>query len=60
LKQNATAMSLASRSVNGNVIFFLLHELPHHLEGMEGFMCERRTVFFGDFQMIVTTRALTA
>jgi hypothetical protein len=53
-------MSPASRSVNGNVIFFLLHELPHHLEGMEGFMCERRTVFFGDFQMIVTTRALTA
>ncbi len=60
LKKNATAMSLASRSVDGNVIFFLLHELPHHLEAMEGFTCERRTVFFGNFQVIVATRTLTA
>jgi hypothetical protein len=27
---------------------------------MEGFTCERRTVFFGNFQVIVATRALTA
>jgi len=53
-------MSLASHSVDGNVIFFLLHELPHHLEGMEGFTCERRTVFFGNFQVIVATRVVTA
>lgn len=119
LEENATAMSLADRSVDANVIFFLLHELPHHLKGvalseacrvlapggklylaefhkpepwvlralswtyfkvfeplglalwdthdpvkqleaMEDFTCERRTVFFGNFQVIVATRALTA
>ena len=119
LEENATAMRLADRSVDANVIFFLLHELPHHLkavalseacrvlapggklflaefhrpepwvlralswtyfkvfeplglalwdthdpvkqlEAMEGFTCERRTVFFGNFQVIVATRALTA
>jgi ubiquinone/menaquinone biosynthesis C-methylase UbiE len=34
LEENATAMSLADRSVDANVIFFLLHELPHHLKGV--------------------------
>lgn len=119
LEENATAMSLPDGSVDANVIFFLLHELPHHLKGvalseacrvlapggklylaefhkpepwvlralswtyfkvfeplglalwethdpvkqleaMEGFTCERRTVFFGNFQVIVATRTLTA
>ncbi len=116
LQANATAMKLADASVNANVIFFLLHELPHHLKGqalseacrvlapggklylaefhrpdlwvlralswtyfkvfeplglalwdshdplkqlqaMGGFSCERRTVFFGNFQIIVATKA---
>ena len=32
LEQNATAVRLADGSVAANVIFFLLHELPHHLK----------------------------
>lgn len=32
LEQNATAMQLPDNSVSANVIFFLLHELPHHLK----------------------------
>jgi ubiquinone/menaquinone biosynthesis C-methylase UbiE len=119
LEANATAMTLVDRSVDANVIFFLLHELPHELKGvalseacrvlapggklylaefhrpepwvlralswtyfkvfeplglalwdthdpvkqleaMEGFTCERRTVFFGNFQVIVATRAQKA
>jgi ubiquinone/menaquinone biosynthesis C-methylase UbiE len=115
LEENATAMKQADGSVNANVIFFLLHELPHHLKGqalkeagrvlapggklylaefhrpdlwvlralswtyfkvfeplglalwdthdplmqleaMGGFTCERRTVFFGNFQIIVATK----
>jgi len=32
LEQNATALQLPSNSVSTNVIFFLLHELPHHLK----------------------------
>ncbi len=115
LKENATAMKLADRSVDANVIFFLLHELPHHLKGqalseacrvlapggklylaefhrpdvwvlralswtyfkvfeplglalwdshdplaqlqaMGGLSCERHTVFFGNFQIIVATK----
>ena len=115
IEDNATAMTLPDRSVDANVIFFLLHELPHALKGealreacrvlapggklylaefhkpepwvlralswtyfkvfeplglalwdthdpvlqlqaMEGFTCERRTVFFGNFQVIVATR----
>ena len=115
LEENATAMKLADRSVDANVIFFLLHELPHHLKGqalseacrvlapggklylaefhrpdlwvlralswsyfkvfeplglalwdshdplaqlqaMGGLTCERHTVFFGNFQIIVATK----
>ena len=115
LEENATAMKQADASVDANVIFFLLHELPHHLKGqalkeagrvltpggklylaefhrpdlwvlralswtyfkvfeplglalwdshdplkqleaMGGFTCERRTVFFGNFQVIVATK----
>ncbi len=115
LQENATAMQQADASVSANVIFFLLHELPHHLKGqalqeaarvlapggklylaefhrpdlwvlralswtyfkvfeplglalwnthdplkqleaMGGFTCERRTVFFGNFQIIVATK----
>lgn len=115
IEENATAMKLPDGSVDANVIFFLLHELPHELKGealreacrvlapggklylaefhkpepwvlralswtyfkvfeplglalwdthdpvkqlqaMEGFTCERRTVFFGNFQVIVATR----
>jgi ubiquinone/menaquinone biosynthesis C-methylase UbiE len=115
LQDNATDMKLADASVGANVIFFLLHELPHHLKGqalseacrvlvpggklylaefhrpdlwvlralswtyfkvfeplglalwdshdplkqlqaMGGFTCERRTVFFGNFQIIVATK----
>jgi ubiquinone/menaquinone biosynthesis C-methylase UbiE len=117
LEENATAMKQADGSVAANVIFFLLHELPHHLKGealreagrvlapggklylaefhrpdpwvlrtlswtyfkvfeplglalwdthdplkqleaMGGFTCERRTVFFGNFQVIVATKNL--
>jgi ubiquinone/menaquinone biosynthesis C-methylase UbiE len=33
IEDNATAMKLADGTVDANVIFFLLHELPHHLKG---------------------------
>jgi ubiquinone/menaquinone biosynthesis C-methylase UbiE len=33
LQQDATALSLPDGSVHANVIFFLLHELPHDLKG---------------------------
>ena len=115
IEENATAMTLPDSSVDANVIFFLLHELPHELKGaalreacrvlapggtlylaefhkpepwvlralswtyfkvfeplglalwdthdplrqlqaMPGFHCERRTVFFGNFQVVVATR----
>jgi len=115
LQENATAMKQADGSVAANVIFFLLHELPHHLKGqalseagrvlapggklylaefhrpelwvlralswtyfkvfeplglalwdthdplkqleaLGGFTCERRTVFFGNFQIITATK----
>lgn len=115
LQDNATAMQLPDASVNANVMFFLLHELPHHLKdkalseairvlapggklylaefhkprlwvlralswtyfkvfepyglalwdthdpvkqlnAMEGLSCERQTVFFGNFQVIVATK----
>ena len=115
LEENATAMKQPDASVSANVIFFLLHELPHHLKGqalkeagrvlepggklylaefhrpdlwvlralswtyfkvfeplglalwdthdplkqleaMGGFTCERRTIFFGNFQIIVATK----
>lgn len=117
LAEDATAMKQADASVAVNVIFFLLHELPHPLKGealkeavrvlepggtlylaefhrpdlwvlralswtyfkvfeplglalwsthdplaqlqaMEGLTCERRTVFFGNFQIIVATKAV--
>ncbi len=32
-KQDATALKLPDGSVDANVLFFLLHELPHHLKG---------------------------
>jgi len=115
LQENATDMKQADGSVQANVIFFLLHELPHHLKGvalkeaarvlapggklylaefhrpelwvlralswtyfkvfeplglalwdthdplkqleaMGGFTCQRRTVFFGNFQVIEATK----
>ena len=115
LEENATAMKRADGSVDANVIFFLLHELPHHLKGealreagrvlapggklylaefhrprvwvlralswtyfkvfeplglalwnthdpvdqieaLGGFTCERHTVFFGNFQVVVATK----
>src|ERR1039458_4058439 len=33
IEDNATAMKQADGTVDANVIFFLLHELPHHLKG---------------------------
>ena len=33
VEDNATAMKQADGTVDANVIFFLLHELPHHLKG---------------------------
>jgi len=33
IEDNATSMKQAEGSVAANVIFFLLHELPHHLKG---------------------------
>ena len=32
MRENATALTLADSSVDANVMFFLLHELPHHLK----------------------------
>jgi ubiquinone/menaquinone biosynthesis C-methylase UbiE len=32
LEQDATALQLPDASVDANVVFFLLHELPHHLK----------------------------
>ena len=115
LREDATALRLPDASVSANVVFFLLHELPHHrkgevlseavrvlapggrlylaefhrperwvlralswtyfkvfepyglalwdshdplrqLEAMGGLRCERRTVFCGNFQVIVATK----
>lgn len=115
-RDNAVAMQQASGSVHANVIFFLLHELPHdlkidalneamrvlapggklylgefhrpspllmrmfswvyfkvfepyglalwdshdpvqQLQAMPGVHCERHTAFFGNFQVIVATKA---
>jgi len=115
-RQDATALDLPDASVHANVLFFLLHELPHELKlqalkeacrvlapggklflaefhrpnlrvlralswiyfkvfeplglalwsthdplaqlaAMPGISCERRIVFFGNFQVIVATRA---
>ncbi len=33
VEDNATSMTLKDGGVDANVIFFLLHELPHHLKG---------------------------
>ena len=33
IEDNATSMNQQEGSVDANVIFFLLHELPHHLKG---------------------------
>jgi SAM-dependent methyltransferase len=119
LHENAAAMKLADGAVAANVVFFLLHELPHPLKGevlsealrvlapggklflaefhrpgpwvlralswtyfkvfepfglalwdthdplkqleaMGGLTCERRTVFFGNFQVIVATKNAAA
>ncbi|MES2149769.1 MAG: class I SAM-dependent methyltransferase [Pseudomonadota bacterium] len=115
IEENAVAMQRADESVDANVIFFLLHELPHELkrvalkeavrvlrpggklylaefhrpdqpvlrmlswiyfkvfeplglalwsthdplmqlEGLGKLQCERRTVFFSNFQVIVATK----
>jgi len=115
LEENATAMQQADETVQMNLIFFLLHELPHamkalvlseacrvlapggtlflaefhrpelrllrglswayfkifeplglalwqshdplkQLESMGGFSCERKTYFFGNFQIILATK----
>jgi len=115
LEENATAMQLADNSVQVNLIFFLLHELPHPLKGrvlseaarvlapggtlylaefsrpelsllrglswayfkvfeplglalwhshqplkqldaIGGFTCQRKTYFFGNFQIIAATK----
>ena len=42
VRDNATAMQQADASVDANVIFFLLHELPHHLK--EQALCEAMRV----------------
>jgi len=115
-RQDATALDLPDASVHANVLFFLLHELPHplkqqalkeavrvlapggklfvaefhrphvrvlrvlswtyfkvfeplglalwsthdplaQLESMPGITCERRVVFFGNFQVVIATKA---
>jgi SAM-dependent methyltransferase len=117
LHDNAVAMKQADASVQANVMFFLLHELPHHLkiealseamrvlapggklylgefhrprpwllralswtyfkvfepyglalwdshdpvqqlQAMPGVTCERHTAFFGNFQVIVASKAV--
>ncbi len=35
IEENATAMKQRDGIVDANVMFFLLHELPHHLKGQE-------------------------
>ncbi len=116
VQDNAIAMKQPDASVSANVMFFLLHELPHHLKGealkeairvlqpggklflgefhkprpwvlralswtyfkvfepyglalwsthdpvdmlqaMPGITCERQVVFFGNFQVIIATKA---
>jgi len=116
VQDNAIAMKQADASVSANVMFFLLHELPHHLKGealkeavrvlepggklflgefhkprpwvlralswtyfkvfepyglalwsthdplemleaMPGITCERHVVFFGNFQVVIATKA---
>jgi SAM-dependent methyltransferase len=116
-RQDATALRLPDESADANVLFFLLHELPHdlkqqalteacrvlapggklfvaefhrpdvgllralswtyfkvfeplglalwtthdplaQLEAMPGIRCERRVVFFGNFQVVVATKAV--
>jgi SAM-dependent methyltransferase len=116
MRDNAVDMKQASASVHANVMFFLLHELPHHLkidalneamrvlapggklylgefhrprpwllralswtyfkvfepyglalwdshdpvqqlQAMPGVTCERHTAFFGNFQVIVASKA---
>jgi len=116
VQDNAIAMRQADASVSANIMFFLLHELPHHLkmeaineamrvlepggklylgefhrptplllralswtyfkvfepyglalwnthdpvlqlQAMPGVICERHVVFFGNFQVIVATKA---
>lgn len=116
MRDNAVAMKQADASVQANVMFFLLHELPHHLkidalneamrvlapggklylgefhrpspwllralswtyfkvfepyglalwdshdpvlqlQAMPGVTCERHTAFFGNFQVIVASKA---
>ena len=116
LQQDATAVELPDESVDANVVFFLLHELPHHLkkqtlteacrvlapggklflaefhrphlrvlralswtyfmvfeplglalwntqdplaqlQAIPGMQADRRIVFFGNFQVIVATKA---
>lgn len=116
VQDNAIAMQQADASVSANIMFFLLHELPHHLKGealkeairvltpggklylaefhrpslwvlrglswayfkvfepyglalwdshdpvkqlsaMPGIHCERHVVFFGNFQVIVASKA---
>ena len=115
VEENAVAMKQADNSVAANVIFFLLHELPHHLkvkalqeagrvlipggklylaefhrpnllilrmlswiyfkvfeplglalwdthdpvkllEELGGFTCERHTIFFSNYQIIIATK----
>ncbi len=115
LEENALQVGLADNSIDANIIFFLLHELPHDLKGaalkeavrtlapggklflaefhrpapwvlrtlswtyfkvfeplglalwnthdplkqleaIGGLTCQRRTVFFGNFQVIVATK----
>jgi ubiquinone/menaquinone biosynthesis C-methylase UbiE len=115
IEENAVAMKQADNLVAANVIFFLLHELPHHLKAqalqeagrvlmpggklylaefhrpnlfilrmlswtyfkvfeplglalwdthdpvkqlkeLGGFTCERRTIFFSNFQIIIATK----
>ncbi|MDP3678192.1 MAG: class I SAM-dependent methyltransferase [Methylotenera sp.] len=115
IEENAVAMKQKDSSVAANVIFFLLHELPHHLKGhalqeagrvlmpggklylaefhrpnililrilswtyfkvfeplslalwdthdpvkqleaLGGFTCERHTIFFSNFQIIIATK----
>ncbi|WP_394756571.1 class I SAM-dependent methyltransferase [Rhodoferax sp.] len=117
LQENATAMKQPDESVDANVMFLLLHELPHELKGkalseamrvltpggklylaefhrpelwvlralswtyfkvfeplglalwdshdpvkqleaLGGLTCERRTVFFGNFQVVTATKNL--
>lgn len=66
IRENATAMTLEDGSVAANVIFFLLHELPHPLKGQalseaDRLLAPGGKLFLGEFHRprLAVLRALS-